>query len=174
MKKVRLTLVTAFIGLFLMSSMALADRFREGGGEGFKSAQFGGHGKPGGSGLQMILRNAEEIDLTDEQQDQLFDMREAFQLKQIDQKAEIQKAQVKLRSLKRSEDASESEVLKAIDKVGALKTEMKKMSYKQRTAIREVLSQEQRDKLKSIMKERRFGFSGHGESKGRGRRMGGR
>ena len=80
-----------------------------------------------GMGIHRLLKNAEELGLTEEQQGKLKNLMVEFKLAAIDQKAKVQKAEVKLRFLMHDENASESAVMKAIDNLFTSKAEMKKI-----------------------------------------------
>ena len=109
----------------------------------------------GGMGPGMLLMHAEELELTETQISDLEKMQVNFQTDAIDRRAELQKAKVKLRSLMRSDDASETAVNTAIDEVASLEADMKKMKYGHMQAVKEVLTEEQIDKIKELRKNRR-------------------
>ncbi|MDH4155779.1 MAG: Spy/CpxP family protein refolding chaperone [candidate division Zixibacteria bacterium] len=105
-------------------------------------------------GIHMILAAGDEINLTAEQRGKLEKMMTEFQKTRIDRQAELKKAGVDLGTLMRKDDAVESEVSAAIDKVSGLKAEMQKMKYRHRKQIKAVLTEEQLNKLKQMHKER--------------------
>lgn len=107
-----------------------------------------------GFGIKGLLRNAVEINLSDDQKEKLKTMEYNFQLERVDLEADVEKAQIELGSLMHDENASEQNVFKAIDKVTALKADIKKMHYRHRKAIGEVLTAEQKEQLKYLRKER--------------------
>jgi Spy/CpxP family protein refolding chaperone len=117
-----------------------------------------GHGGRGGGGHfpGMLLRNADELELTDQQIEKLEDIQVQFQTERIDARAQVAKQKVKLRSLMRDENADETDVMVAIEQQANLKAELHKLQYKHRKAVAAVLSQEQKDKLKALAKERRL------------------
>jgi Spy/CpxP family protein refolding chaperone len=120
-----------------------------------------------GGGIRHLLMMADKIGLTDEQRDQLKSMQTEFQLDRIDRKAELQKATLKLRNLKRDPDASEGDVMGAIDEVSRLKAEMQKAGYKHHKLVKSVLTDEQTEKLKELRKAHGgmgmgMGKQGHG------------
>lgn len=106
-------------------------------------------------GIEMILRHADDINLTDEQKTKLESMRAEMQIERIDQKAELDKARVRSHTLMKG-DAPEAEVLRAIDEVTRLEGEMKKMMYSHHQAVKAVLTDTQVDQLKELRAERRF------------------
>lgn len=137
----------------------------------------GSHHKMGmrqrAGGIHGILAHGEEINLTDQQRDQLEKMMVDFQIQRVDKKAELEKAQIKLKALMRDE-ADQSAVNGAIDKVSALKADMQKMRYDHRQKAKAVLTKEQIDKLKQLGKSRKAcsgpqpGCKGTGPGQGMG------
>ncbi|MFH1375037.1 MAG: hypothetical protein ABII79_14735 [bacterium] len=113
------------------------------------------HGGPG-----MFLAVADEIGLSDDQIARMKKMMVEFQLARVDQKAKVEKAKIRLQSLRRDVDVSESEVMTAIDDMARTKADMQKMQYRHRSEMRAVLTDEQLDKLKELRqqkREKRFG-----------------
>lgn len=92
----------------------------------------------------------EMLDLTDEQEAQIDKMAEEFQLAQIDRKAELKKAQLKLKNLAHDDQASEREVFRLIDDVSGLKAELHKARYSHRREFQAILTEEQAEKLKEM------------------------
>jgi len=134
------------------------DGMGRGGGHGMRG-HGGGHGGGG-----MLLMMADELALTDPQKAEIGQMTEKFGLERIDNEAALDKAELKLRTLKMN-DASDNDILKAMDEVGRLRTEMQKMRFKHRQAMHGVLTAEQQEKLKEMRKDRmekRFDCDGHG------------
>lgn len=110
-----------------------------------------GSGHSGGQGMFSILRHAEMLDLTDSQIDKMKEMKYNFKLTQVDQKAAIEKAQLKLGKMKRDE-VSEKKVFAGIDNVSNLKAEMKKKMYKHHADMKNLLTDEQKEKIKELRK----------------------
>jgi Spy/CpxP family protein refolding chaperone len=118
---------------------------------------------------------ADEIGLTDAQKDELEQLRTDFQLAQIDRRAELRKAEVKLRDLMNDDDASAAVVNRAIDEVAALKAELQKARYAHRQQVESILTAEQLEKLEQLRQERfeerrqgRGGKTGRGQGRGWG------
>ncbi|MBU0985217.1 MAG: Spy/CpxP family protein refolding chaperone [candidate division Zixibacteria bacterium] len=133
----------------------------------------GGMGERGGMGGGLaLMRFADDLELTDTQIETLEKLRLDFQNANIDRKAEMQKAALKLRTLKKG-DASESEVLSQIDVVTRLKGNMAKEMYRHHEAMKSVLTPEQTEKLDTLRKERGKDGSGKGMRNDGGRRGGG-
>lgn len=144
---------------------------RDGGGRGFDGPCGMRKGNRGPNGIQMILAHGDDISLTDQQRTKLENMVVEFQTSRVDKRAELEKAQISLRALMRDDNASEITVTAAMDKVTALKGEMKKMQYRHRKSVEGVLTAEQLDKLKEMRKE--FRQDGQGPRQGgQGRQRG--
>ncbi|MCK4607316.1 MAG: Spy/CpxP family protein refolding chaperone [candidate division Zixibacteria bacterium] len=126
----------------------------------------------GGRGPAMILAMADEIGLTDDQQNKLKKMTVAFQTEMVDLQGAVKKAQIKKRALIRDR-ADENEVGSAIDDLSRLRADLQKASYGHRQAIRAVLTSEQLDKLDDMCKIRKgAGIRGHPGMKGHQGKMG--
>lgn len=125
-----------------------------------------GHGKMGcgmhgkgmmGRGTQGagIDRWAEELDLSDRQLEQLEQMRMDHRMQMIDARAELEKAQLRLRTLMDNENASEQEVMRAIDEVAQIRAGLQKARYSNHQQCLSVLTDNQRDQLEQLREERR-------------------
>jgi hypothetical protein len=92
------------------------------------------------------------LELTSEQKDRIMETRLNFQKDKIKLKADMKIAQLELKSLMREDELNKSEIYRKIDYIGDIKTQLAKNRVDQRMAIRDILTQEQLDKLK----ERKF------------------
>jgi Spy/CpxP family protein refolding chaperone len=106
-----------------------------------------GHGD---RGPECILGMVKELELTDQQVAQIKKLRSDFELQQVDRHAEMQKAQIRLRELKNEPKSAESDVLAQIEKVGQLRIQNQKAMYSHHRAMQNVLTEEQRTKLKEL------------------------
>jgi Spy/CpxP family protein refolding chaperone len=139
-------------------------------GPRFMGRGDGPHGEGRGRPVtHHLLRMADDIGLTEDQQEQLKQLVFEFRTAQIDRKAELEKARLRLRTLKMDEDASVDEVNRAIDEVAALRAVGQKARYAHRKQVHEILTDEQIEKIKELRRERREerregrpGFRGHG------------
>ncbi|MBD3403379.1 hypothetical protein GF420_10825 [candidate division GN15 bacterium] len=122
-------------------------------------------GRMGMPGVQRVLMMADELELTEPQQNQLKGMLTDFQTEKIDKEAEVKKARVQLRALM-AEQAGDGEVNAAIDQVTRLEGELKKMRYRHHTAVRDVLTEEQREQIRDMMKQRMKGMMHRGDGSG--------
>lgn len=105
-------------------------------------------------GVGMLLRHADEFDLTEEQEERLNEIRTEHELEKIDLLAALQKAKVMFRSLVRKHDAAEKDVMDAIDKVAEREAELRKMRYRHMKTAHSVLSDDQRNSLKTFHKQK--------------------
>jgi Spy/CpxP family protein refolding chaperone len=107
----------------------------------------GGKGDCGGP--MMFLKFADELGLTAEQKTRISKMQEEFGILMIDKKAELEKAELRLHLLMKN-DGAEKDVLAAMDKVGVLKTEIKKMRFAHHNQMKAVLTADQLKKLDEL------------------------
>ncbi len=176
----RKTLLITAAAMLLLTAGAFAQRggggaFCDGSGMGMRGGcGMGMHdgcgiGKHGGGhemGPAMLLKVADKIDLTDQQKKDLSAMAEKFGTEKIEKRAALEKAELKLRTL-RMNNASDSDILKAMDVVGQLKTDMQKMRYQHRQAVKGILTPEQTTKLIDLRKDW-MGKRGDGGCQGHG------
>jgi hypothetical protein len=101
-----------------------------------------------------LLRNAEDHNLTEEQEDRLEKMRVTFEMEKVDLQAALRKAKIMFRALARDHDAAEQDVLKAIDDVARCEADLRKMRYRHLKAAHGVLNDNQRQGLKAFHKQR--------------------
>ena len=140
---------------------------KQGGGhDGAGCCGMRGHGD--GCGMQMLLRNAEEIGLTQEQKDKLEKMATEFRMQQIDREAALEKAQVRMQDLMRDDNAPENQVMAQIDELARLKADVRKAQYQHHKQMRAVLTAEQQAKMKKMKQDMQKCCPGHGEGHGMG------
>ncbi|MGB2696247.1 MAG: hypothetical protein WBD28_00135 [Candidatus Zixiibacteriota bacterium] len=92
------------------------------------------------------------LELTPEQKEKIMETRLNFQKDKIKLKADMEIAQLELKSLMREEELNRGEIYGKIEYLGDLKTQLAKNRVDQRMAIRDILTKEQLEKLK----ERKF------------------
>lgn len=119
---------------------------RQGASRGGSLRQMGGVGH--------LLRNAEDHNLTEEQEERLEKMRITFELEKVDLQAALRKAKIVFRGLARDHGASEQDVMKAIDEVAKCEADLRKMRYRHLKQSHAVLSEEQQKGLKAVHKQR--------------------
>ena len=120
-----------------------------------------GHGGPG------IMAMADELGLTDDQKAKIKKLALAHKLAAVDSHAAVRKAEINLRALMHDDKADQGEVFAAIDKLAALKADVKKAAWSHRQKVKGLLTDEQRDKLEEL----KCGF-GNGMFFGQPRGMG--
>lgn len=154
-------LLTLTLILTLATAMVVAAQPAPQGRGGCDGPQFGPQGKHHGmrmggrhgeAGIRGILAMGDKINLTDQQRDKLEKMMTTFQTRRVDQKAALEKARINLKALMRDE-AGQSEINAAIDKVAALKADMQKSRYAHRMEVQSVLTEEQKGQLKKFRQE---------------------
>ncbi len=99
-------------------------------------------------------RVAEEIGLSDQQKQQLEKISQASRLKSIDLRADLEKQQVILGPMLQTYHPDEAQVLSQVDKVSQARAALEKERVQTMLATRNVLTEEQWNKLK----ESRMGF----------------
>jgi len=111
-----------------------------------QSARRGSAKQTGGVG--MLLHHVDDFNLTQHQTEQLTKMQVDFELEKVDLEAALRKAKIRWRALIRDIDASEQDVLTAIDKVTACEGDLRKMRFNHLKAARGVLNPNQQSDLK--------------------------
>ncbi len=128
--------------------------------------QKGFHGEDGqgmGDRPGMILQMADKLELSDSQIAEVKKMMQKNGMDRIERKAELQKSQLELRHLKMN-DAADGEILSAIERVGKLKTEMRKSRFEHQSKMKSILTDEQTEKLKELRQEFRQGRGFQGKN----------
>ena len=98
-------------------------------------------------GIGMLLRQADQFDLSEEQIDELSAMRVECELNKVDKRAALRKAKIRLRAAIRG-DAPEPDVLSMIDEVSRCEAELRKMRYYNMKKACACLGEEQLGKVK--------------------------
>ena len=107
----------------------------------------------GKMGIGNMERFADELELTQEQQDKMQDLRIQSEKDMIDLRAEKEHAQLGLRELFSDMDAKRSDIEKASTKLMDINRKIEKRQLKLMLDMRDVLTPEQREKARDIMKE---------------------
>ena len=103
---------------------------------------------------QLLKSLKGELALTAEQKSELKSLRYEFKKSQIGQQADVKKAKLELRYLKRDEAVSKEAVLGAIDDLAQAKAELEKLKYLHRQSIRSVFTEKQIIELKELKSKR--------------------
>jgi len=168
----KLLLITLTLALILPVTMMAQQGprgFGQQGHDGYFDGKrpFGGHhgdrgfdgdrGRRGDrmdGGIHCLLANAEELGLTDQQIDQIKEKFHSFKMQEIDARAEIKKTQLTLRMLRHDENSKESEVFRLIDDISRLRTDLQKARYSQHQEIKNILTDEQQQKIMELRKQK--------------------
>ncbi|MDA0989967.1 MAG: hypothetical protein O3A51_04365 [Verrucomicrobia bacterium] len=126
---------------------------------------FQQHGpqQQGGGGDELIgkLINspklAAELDLTEDQIAKLRDGMFEFQKKKVQTRANLELAAIEQARLLTEKDVDRAALMKAVEKTGAIRTDMAKMQIEGLLLMRETLTEEQHAKLREMMQRRRRG-----------------
>lgn len=127
------------------------------------------------TGMMDILRDPETeqaLALTDAQKDKIKTLTTQFRKEMIDWNAKLQHAALGLADVMGQAEPDEAAALKALDETSRIRAETAKLRIKQLFAVRAVLTAEQRQKarelLKTRMSERRKGGAGKGGKRQQG------
>lgn len=130
-------------------------------GMGMNRPGMGGSGRGmrrrmpfGGDRMAMIMGMADKLELTDAQKAQFEKLRTDFQLSQVDRRADLEKAQIRLRELMRNDKSAEADVLKGIDEAARIRTEMAKSRFSHMRQMHSVLTEKQLETLKTLRRDR--------------------
>jgi len=85
----------------------------------------------------------QELDLTEEQQDQMKDLRYAHGKTMIDLRGNMKSAQLDLRKLKTDDEPNKKKIYAQIDQVGKARTAMDKAQVDHQLEVRKVLTEDQ-------------------------------
>jgi len=122
--------------------------------------------------LGRLLMLADELGLNEQQRDQLKQMQVDFRMQMIDREAEVEKAELRLRTMMMDKNAVEAEVGRAIDDVARFRADMQKLRYGHRKQMRGVLTDEQFEKLQKMREDHREQKMDQGMGMGPGHGMG--
>ena len=126
-----------------------------------------GFGRGDGPG---ILAKAEALELTSEQIKKIKTMRLDMAKEKIRLRSELELKQLELKELLSADEPDMRRIEAKIDEMAPLRTELQKKRIEHRLAVRNVLTQEQRDKLELMRGARTRHHKGQrGEHQGRQR-----
>ena len=148
MKRFNLIAVLVLFLFLLGSSLVLAQekriiKIKKGEGIGMKSPAM----MPGG-----MMNCMDKLDLSDKQMAKIKAIRYEAKKEKIKLQAEIRLARLEVNNMMTAEDPSQNAILRGVDNLGKLKTEMKKIEIKKKFAIHQVLTKEQLEKMKKMKK----------------------
>lgn len=186
MRRLVLTASIAVLVAGLVGS-ALAQPERRGCGMcpmrgGMERMQHGGSGGMGRmTGMHGILNRAEDLEMEKEQVEKIRDLATNWAEQRVDRTAALQKAQLRLAEEIRADEVDMEEVEKRLETALQARKELKLGHIRHRTEVRNVLTEEQREKLGAGRMECPMMGEQHGQEKqaprgmqrGRGMRGGG-
>jgi len=105
-------------------------------------------------GMSIPPKIADEIGLSEEQKSKIDDITTNHRKDMVTKKAKIELAQIDLNKLMREENPDMNLVKDQIQKLASLKADIEFAQFKTRIDAKNVLTQEQQDKIKELMKER--------------------
>ena len=111
------------------------------------------HGMMGVGRACGIMQHADKLDLTAQQKDKIKKIHFEAKKQAIKLKAEIELAQLEVKHMMMADTPKENEILKAVDKLGQLKTKMKMAKIQKKFEVRQVLTKEQLAKWKEMKKK---------------------
>ncbi len=124
------------------------------------TSMHGGHGMKG-DGMAM-LRGLHRLDLSEAQEDKIFDIMHAQAPAMRDQMKSLRKAETELKTLKTAPDYSEAKARKLIDGIASQRAAMEMSRLQAERKVMDVLTPEQRKQLA----EMKPGKPGKGDDRG--------
>jgi len=97
---------------------------------------------------------ADELNLTDAQQEKLDDLRFQHQKMMIQKNADLKQAKLEMRNMMRKAEVDEKAVLEKQKRISALKSEISETRLKHRLEMRKVLTKDQLGKLNKLQRNR--------------------
>ncbi len=158
MKTITITLMLLLAATFSVQ----AQGFRGKGNSGF-----------GGDGMARIEEFVEELDLTDEQIDQIIEIKADARDAMQKNRSEMRGLREEMRLELQKDEPSKENLYSLIDKIADLEKAGKKLRIDNMLAIRKVLTEEQVDEFKSMRWEDRKERRAERRERRRGRRHGG-
>ena len=109
-----------------------------------------GSGMMGGRKPQLNPQRLKEAGVKEEQLEALKSFRDEQQIKQIDLKAEVDKAQLALKQVMGNENADEKAALAALERVSKARTDIARQGISAKFKMREILGEEVIKKLREM------------------------
>jgi len=147
----RLLIVAGLALAVPLSAMAFQGQGGKMGGcdakDGMRGASMhGGHGMKGGSSMAM-MRGLHQLDLSEAQQDKIFDIMHAQAPAMRDQMKTLRKAETELKALKTAPDYSEAKAKTLIDGIASQRAAMDMSRLQAERKVMDILTPEQRKQL---------------------------
>ena len=105
-------------------------------------------------GILRGKRVVSELKLTAEQQKKIADIHYNYSKKIVDLRAEIQKKAIDLNKIIESEDFTRNQIEPLVKEIANLEAELRMNRIMELKEMRNVLTSEQREKLRELLKER--------------------
>ncbi len=146
------TLILTAMVMGVLSTVALADDFN----------------KPGAQGGPPPIP-VKELNLSEEQQDKIADLRMDQREEMIDLRARLEKQELQLKKLQREDSPNQKKIHAQIDRIGATRVEMAKLRADHHLEVRALLSPEQQKQMKEFKRQdmRKHDRSQRGHQPGR-------
>ena len=144
------------VSVILAMQSATAQGFGGKHGPPQRGGQQGG-GDRMGMLIEQIVKNgelAEKLGLKEEQVETISNAIYEHKIKEIDLRANLQKAGLNQARLLMADEIDEEAVLSAVEKAGKIKTKLAKLKVEQLIMLKSTLSDDQIDAAKSMMRQR--------------------
>ena len=122
--------------------------------------------------MDMLGRLADRLDLSEEQRDEIKDVLTTHQKYMIQQKADRELAEVELRELVQSDDPDLDAIEEQIKEIANLEAGMRYSQIKAMVDARSVLTDDQKEELKKLTRNRPARMMRRGAGRGRGQQRG--
>lgn len=103
--------------------------------------------------MKKLWKGIKHLDLSDDQKNRLHELKYDWKLEKIDLKSAIEKQKVRLHRHKKSDRTDRQALQDRIDALYDAKAEYKKALYTFKFDVKDVLTEQQMDKLKSMKKK---------------------
>ena len=120
--------------------------------------------------MDMLGRLADRLDLSEEQRDEIKDVLTAHQKDMIQKKADRELAEVQLRELTMEDDPDLDAIEEQVKEIANLEAGMRYSRIKAMVDAKSVLTDEQKEKLKELQKDRPARMMRRGAGRGGARR----
>ena len=152
MRKHLIVAITLVLALGLMQSVAFAEK--RGGYDQGRHNQRSIEGKFIKT-VKIIHHNQDELNVNDNQLNQIMELKKALKKDSIWKKAEIEIITVDIRSLLHEDETDVDAVSKLIDQKYEIKKAGMKKVVKSFAELKKILTKEQKEKLKKVVRDKR-------------------
>lgn len=106
-------------------------------------------------GLDFLHNVQDELALTDEQVTELEEIHWEARSEEIEKRAQLERVELEFQKLMDSDEFVETDIMRAFERVATARMELEKIAIKRRLHIKRILSADQEDELKRLIKERK-------------------